>query len=753
VQVGTSQFTISGVVQGVGFRPFVHRLAHELGLTGEVGNDSSRVFVVVEGPLDRINEFADRVVSEAPPLARIEAVERNASSAHFEQFQIVASRGAPGERTSIPPDTAPCEDCRRELFDPDDRRHLHPFISCTNCGPRFTIITGLPYDRPSTTMRWFEMCPACAAEYEDPTDRRHHAQPIACHDCGPTLRSSRPGDPVAVAASALDRGEIVALRALGGYQLLCDARSDDAVGRLRDRKRRPEKPFAVMVSDLDAARRLADVDEAEAAALTSPARPIVLCRARADHGLTDRVAPGNPLIGVMLPSTPIHHLLLAARPDLIVCTSANLGGEPIAWRDADLDRVVRPMSDVVLDHDRPIAGPADDSVVRIVAGAISPIRRARGYAPVPVPFEGARRPVLAVGGESKNTACVASVHHAWVSQHLGDMGSLDTQEAFTRTVDGLSWMYAVDPAVVAVDAHPGYATSRWARRRHDAERIMEVQHHHAHLAALMAEHGMDPHRPLLALTFDGTGYGSDGTIWGGEALVGSADGFERVAHLARVALPGGDAAIASPYRVALAHLTAAGLPWGRDLAPVRSADETGNADLLFRQLVTGHGCVPTSSMGRLFDAVAALIGTRQRIAYEAQAAIELELLAAGAPAVDRGYRFHLDDGAPVRFDASPVIRAIVDDLHDEVPVDAIAVAFHLAVVDLVGVLAEAFADRSTDRAIGLTGGVFQNALLTEWCLGSLAERGITALVHRVVPPNDGGLSLGQAYVAAFGEVG
>ena len=745
-------FTVTGVVQGVGFRPFVYRLATQLGLDGEVGNDAVSVFVTVAGPPDRLDEFERRLCDDAPPLASIESISRRPLDDGRIQaghgFRIVPSRSADGERTLVPPDTAVCDDCLAELFDPDDRRYRHPFVTCTNCGPRFTIVRSLPYDRPATTMAAFEMCAACAEEYADPGDRRYHAQPIACHDCGPTLSCTVPGEPIAATASALDRGDVAAVKGLGGFHLMCDATSDAAVRRLRDRKDRPDKPFAIMVADLDAARQVAEVSDAEADLLASPARPIVLLRTRDDSGLTRLVAPGNPLVGVMLPYTPIHHLLFAEGLGPLVCTSGNRGGEPIVHRDEDVDEVLAPLADVALTHDRPIEVPCDDSVVRVVGDRLLPVRRARGYAPVPVALDGARRAVLAVGGEMKSTCCVASHQHAWVSQHIGEQGTLATLDAFEAVAAQFTRLYDVEPDVIAVDAHPAYATSRWGRRRAGG-RVIEVQHHHAHVAAVMAEHGVAPGTAVLGIAFDGTGYGTDGAIWGGEVLLATASGFERAAHLAPVQLPGGDAAIANPYRVALAHLHAAGIDRREDLAPVAELRSDGDAArVLARQLETGFSCVPTTSMGRLFDAVASLIGLRHRISYEAQAAIELEIAAATAGPTDRRYRFTLAGGAdgPVVADPAPVIRAIVDDLSCGIDTATVAAAFHVAVVELVAELVAHLRDRAD--AVALTGGVFQNALLTRWCLDRLGEDGVHALTHHRVPPNDGGLALGQAYIAA-----
>ena len=686
---------------------------------------------------------------------------------HDSRFVILESRTVAGERTLVAPDSAVCDDCLAELRDPNNRRHRHPFITCTNCGPRFTIIRDLPYDRPNTTMAAFEMCGPCAAEYHDPADRRYHAQPISCHDCGPRLSFAAVVDGVPMPAETdlasvlsltrheLRSGRTVAVKGLGGFHLVCDATNDAAVAALRRRKHRPDKPFAVMVPDLAGAAALAHIDDAEAALLCSPARPIVLLQARTDSALSALVTPGNPLIGVMLAYTPLHHLLfedhrsgdhgtqVAPPMPPLVMTSGNVGGAPITYRDDDAIERLGLLCDALLTHDRPIHVPCDDSVVRVMGDRLLPIRRARGYAPVPVAFPGARRRVLAVGGELKNTFCITSGDHAWVSQHIGDMENLETLDAFGATVEQFETMYAVEADVVAADAHPRYLSSRWARTSGRGP-VVDVQHHHAHVAAVMAEHQLDPTASVIGFAFDGTGFGTDGTIWGGEVLVADVERADRVAHLAYVPLPGGDAAIRHPCRIALAHLDAAGVAWSADLAPVAQLDEVELA-LLRRQLDRNVACVPTSSMGRLFDAVSSLLGLRHHVTYEAQAAIDLEFAAVAGKVLDHGYRFTVHG---TEFDPRAMLRGIVDDLRDGVPVTHVARTFHVAVVDLIGTVAEMVrADRGLDT-VALTGGVFQNRLLTELCVERLEVAGFTTLTHRLVPPNDGGLALGQAYIAA-----
>jgi hydrogenase maturation protein HypF len=532
---------VVGVVQGVGFRPFVHQLATRLGLAGLVGNDGGGVFVEVEGTPEGIDAFAELLSCEPPPLARIDHIDvRELAPTGASGFEIVESAVGAGARTLVPPDVATCDDCLEEVLDPTDRRHRYPFTNCTNCGPRFTIIRDLPYDRSATTMAGFEMCPDCAAEYADPTDRRYHAQPVACPACGPRIAFER-GDVhrtgtdrvLAEVHQALAGGEIVAIKGLGGYHLACDASDDDAVALLRRRKRRAAKPFAVMVPDLDTVAAIADIDPVEADVLTNRARPIVLVHRAARSALSAAVAPDNPLVGVMLPYTPLHHLLFrpvpgadVAPPKAIVLTSGNRSNEPICHDDADARERLADLADAFCTHDRPIEVPCDDSVVRIVDGRLLPVRRSRGYAPIPVDLAIDVPPVLAVGGELKNTCCVASGRRAWVGQHIGDMENIETLDAFAASVSAFCRMYEVEPVAAAADLHPGYQTRRWALdrlHRGRVARVIDVQHHHAHVASVMAEHGLDGSKPVLGFAFDGTGYGvaADGApqMWGGGVVL------------------------------------------------------------------------------------------------------------------------------------------------------------------------------------------------------------------------------------------
>ncbi|BBZ44991.1 carbamoyltransferase HypF [Mycobacterium parmense] len=758
-EVFRRRFTVTGVVQGVGFRPFVHRLAGELGLAGFVGNDSGAVFLEVQGERAAVGEFGRRLRAEAPPLARIGAVSvADVDAVDGERdFRIVASETVTGARTPIPPDIAVCDDCVAELFDPRDRRYRHPFVTCTNCGPRFTIIRELPYDRPATTMAGFAMCRLCAAEYHDPADRRFHAQPIACPDCGPSLwfasaagRVDGPDAALAATQRALAAGAVVAIKGIGGYHLACAVDDDRAVGALRARKARGAKPFALLVRDLDVARRYAHIDDAEAAVLAGPARPIVLLHRRPGAPVADAVAPGSPLLGLMLPYSAVHHLLLAPVPgaggqvpDALVLTSANRSDEPICFTADDAAQRLPALCDAVLDHDRPIHVPCDDSVVRVLDGGQLPIRRSRGYAPLPVDLPLAGPAVLAVGGELKNTFCLTDGPRAYLSGHIGDMGTLETLRAFERAVGQLGGIRG-RAARLAADRHPGYHTRNWAERHAGGRPLDLVQHHHAHVVSLLAEHGRIG-EPVVGVSFDGTGYGCDQTIWGGEILTLGTDShrFVRAGHLRPVPLPGGDAAVRNPWRTALAQLWLADIDWTRGLAPVAAASPD-ELRCLRSQLESGTGCVPCSSMGRLFDAVASLLGVRHRIGYEGQAAIELEALAESA-GDSPGPSLPLAVRAGGVIDPVPMVRALASALAAATPPALLAAAFHRAVAVAVAEVVAQVA--GPVRLVGLTGGVFQNVLLLRDCRDRLRRNGFEVLTHRVVPPNDGGLALGQAAIS------
>ena len=746
---------VGGVVQGVGFRPHVHRMAADAGLTGLVGNDAHGVFIEVQGDVDAVRAFVEALPHRAPPLARVESVrvEPRPPVPSEQGFRIVASAGGGGARdVLVAPDTATCADCLAELWDPGDRRHRYPFTNCTNCGPRYTIVTDVPYDRPNTTMAGFTMCADCAAEYHDPADRRFHAQPVCCPVCGPRLRLLEAGrevagDALADAAARLRQGQVLAVKGLGGYHLAVVATDRGATATLRARKHREDRPFALMVADLDGARSLARLSDAEVALLTAPERPIVLARRRLGTQLAPAVAPGTDWLGIMLPYTPLHHLLLQEVGVPLVMTSGNLSDEPIAHRDDDARARLGGIADAFLTHDRPIHTRVDDSVVRVVGGAAVPVRRSRGYVPRPV-----RLPVpspahvLAVGAELKNTVCLARGDRAFLSHHVGDLENAETLAAFEHAVDHVARLFDVRPTIVAHDLHPEYLSTKHAIDLADADpelRLVGVQHHHAHVAACLADHGVTG--PVIGVALDGLGYGEDGTLWGGEVLVADLTASRRVAHLDGVPMPGGAAAIREPWRMALAHLDAAGLDVEGSGVARRHPDRWHPVLQLAR---TGTNAPTTSSMGRLFDAVAALCGLHDTVTFEGQAAIALEQVAASdATGTYPVGWIDVPDG-PWRMRGSDLVRGVVADLDDGVPVPTVAARFHTGVVDLVVAACQRVREAEGLATVALSGGVFQNLWLAEGVAGRLATEGFTVLTHRQVPCNDGGISLGQAAVAA-----
>ena len=762
---------IKGVVQGVGFRPFVYNLAVELGLAGWVLNSSSGVEIQAVGPGYVLDEFVERLMEDAPPLARIEYISATTvppSSVDVPEpgrFVIRHSQAQPGEFLPISPDVSICDDCLRELFDPGDRRYRYPFINCTNCGPRFTIIQDIPYDRLKTTMSPFVMCPDCQAEYDDPADRRFHAQPNACPVCGPKVwlqisnlkpQISTGDDAIHKVREMLVKGEIVAVKGLGGFHLACDATNDGAVALLRERKGRVDKPFAIMSFDLETVESYCEVNDDERALLTSRERPVVLLRRRPGGPISPLVAPGNNYLGVMLPYTPLHYLLLEPVGDFpvaLVMTSGNYSEEPIATDNDEALERLDGLADAFLLHDRDIHARCDDSVTRIFAGAELPIRRSRGYAPYPVhlPFE--VKQVLAVGAELKNTFCLTRDRYAFLSQHIGDMENYEALRFFEQMVEQLARTFRIEPEIIACDLHPGYLSSKYARERvarskrqgagdDPASRVLlPVQHHHAHIASVMAENGLTGERPVIGVAFDGTGYGTDGAIWGGEFLVADYGSFRRVAHLKYVPLPGGDAAIRKPYRTALAYLWAAEVAWGDDLPPVAAAP-LGERPILLQQLKQAVGVVSTSSAGRLFDAVSSLAGVRQEINYEAQAAIEFEMLVENG--VEEAYSFSLDGE---EIDVSPCIRAVVADVRAGIPAGVIAARFHNGLAQMISEVCVCLRKETGLKEVALSGGVFQNVTLLGKTLPLLQGSGFTVYIHRLVPPNDACISLGQAVIA------
>ena len=748
-----ARIRVEGIVQGVGFRPFVYALAVRHRLGGWVGNDSAGVFIEAEGDAGQLATFRAALEREAPPLAVIERITAEELPPAGEAgFAISASHGG-GERTAlISPDTATCEDCLREMRDRHDRRFGYPFINCTNCGPRFTIIRDVPYDRPNTTMASFAMCPPCAREYHDPADRRFHAQPVCCPDCGPALRlvdaGGQPvtGDPIAATAGLLADGLVVAVKGLGGFHLAADASSEHAVAALRSRKHREDKPFAVMAASLEGARLLCEVDEAAERVLTSPRRPIVLLPRRPGAPLAGTVAPGNRHLGVMLPYTPLHHLLAGQLARPFVLTSGNVSDEPIAYRDEDAISRLAGIADAYLVHDRGIHMRTDDSVTRTFRGRELPVRRSRGHAPQPLRLPvAAGRPVLACGAELKNTFCLAKGRYAFVSHHIGDLENYETLRSFADGIAHFQRLFDIQPELCAYDLHPEYLSTKYAHDLAGVE-LLGVQHHHAHVASCLADNSEAG--PVIGVAFDGTGFGTDGTIWGGEFLRSDLTGFERLGYFQPVPMPGGAAAVRQPWRMTAAYLDAAygGAP-PEDLAVIRRNEgQWAAVTALARR---GVNAPPTSSAGRLFDAVASLLGVRDAINYEGQAAVELEQLA--DPAERAGYPVRLDpagDGLPFKVRGADVVRAAAGELLAGVPVPVIAARFHHWVAAAIVAGCERIRCETGLEAAALSGGVFQNGLLLGAATAGLEQRGFRVLLHHRVPPNDGGISLGQAAVAA-----
>lgn len=772
---------ITGAVQGVGFRPFVYRLARELDLCGWVLNGERGVELEVEGPRTSVERFALRLGREVPARAVVADVAyRWAEPRGYADFRIVHSRRNGAPTLFVLPDIATCDACRAEILDPTNRRHRYPFTNCTNCGPRFSIVRALPYDRVNTSMAGFDMCPACQAEYDDPADRRFHTQPNACPACGPGLALWTPdGRTVAggvwateAAAAAVLAGRIVAVKGLGGFHLIVDANDNSAIMRLRARKGRYEKPMALMVPDLDTARRLCEVDREAEKALTSYVAPIVLLLRRPDAAVAEGVAPGNPYLGIMLPYTPLHHLLMRELGVPVVATSGNLGGEPICTDEADALLRLGGIADLFLVHDRPIVRHVDDSVVTLHGTRLLPLRRARGMAPLPLRLGTDSPTVLAVGAHLKNVIALAIGSRAFLSQHLGDMDTPRGMDAFRNVVADFMTLYDARPAAVVHDLHPGYPTTRWAREATGGARRIAVQHHHAHLAACLTDVGAT--EPALGVTWDGTGDGGDGTVWGGEFLLGDARSAVRVATLRPFRLLGGEVAVWQPRRVALALLaelsdevwTAPG-----ELAPVAGLPDADRV-VLRRMWQTGLNSPWCTSAGRLFDGVAALAGLRQRVSFEAQAAMALEFAAdttvhdayllpvqergtgppgpGNPPLQKREAGSHGSVSPPVpdapgllELDWRPLIEAILRDIRRGVDVCVIAARFHNALAAAVARVAAAF----EAPRVALTGGCFQNRLLAVRVAEALEREGVDVLMHRQVPPNDGGIALGQVAVA------
>jgi hydrogenase maturation protein HypF len=753
--------TLTGLVQGVGFRPFVYRLASELGLAGSTQNAASHLLVTVEGDRERLEAFVRRLQTEHPPLARIESLTVHEETPRGAcDFRIGVSAPGATEAVFIAPDLALCPDCRRELLDPRDRRYLYPFITCTNCGPRYSLITGVPYDRERTTMCAFPLCPDCAREYADPADRRYHAEPVACPVCGPQVTlTDLARRPLATGVEALIRaraalasGQILAIKGLGGYHLACNALDPAAVERLRVRKARDEKPFAVMAASVAVAERYCVLSPAERALLESSASPIVLARKRAEAAVPARIAPGNPDLGMMLPYTPLHVLLFhESSLELLVMTSGNLSGEPICYRDAEAAERLAAIADAILCHDREIHTRVDDSVVRVVGEGPYLLRRSRGYAPLPIPVRGVGDgpAVLACGGQLKNSFCLAQGENYYLSQHIGDLGTLETGEAYTRGIALLEELLAIAPVLVAHDLHPGYQSTEYAHSLGIS--CVGVQHHRAHVAACIADNALTG--PVIGVAFDGTGYGDDGRIWGGEFFVGEVAGLVRIGQLESVPIPGGDSAVAEPWKTALGYLRHV---CGTSTAPEALLPGVPAQHLAFvdAMLAKGVNVHHSSSVGRLFDAVAALLGVRDRVTYEGQAAIELEQIALPylSTMPEAYYPLALTDDSCFSLSVAELLHCLVADRQAGLPSGEIAARFHLTLARLILLGCQTARARTGLERVVVSGGVFQNVTLLTRTLTLLDQDGFLAYSHRRVPPNDGGLAFGQAVIARASQM-
>jgi hydrogenase maturation protein HypF len=742
---------VEGIVQGVGFRPFIYRLARENSLAGRVWNTATGVIIEAEGSHAALNRFQQEIASRHPPLAVItEITVEPAQADRYDSFSIVSSETQQAVDTLISPDIAVCDDCLRELFDSEDRRHRYPFINCTNCGPRYTIIRDLPYDRPSTTMAPFIMCPQCRREYDDPEDRRFHAQPNACPVCGPHLRltdnrgEAIPGDPLQKTVEALKSGGVVAVKGLGGFHLACDACNEAAVRRLRDRKGRVDKPFAVMAFNTLRAGKFSRISDAEVKLLLSARRPIVLVDKLPESPLADTVAPGQAGYGVMLPYTPLHHLLLEEFEYALVLTSGNYSEEPIAIDNDEALKRLAALADLFLVHDREILLRADDSVARVMDGRPRHIRRSRGYAPQPVFLPEAVPQVLAVGPELKNTICYTRRARAFISQHIGDMENLEAFGFFQEVLGHLRKVFELDPELVAHDLHPDYLSTRWALEESGLSTVA-VQHHRAHVASCLTDAGSLS--SAIGIALDGTGYGDDGAIWGGEVFTGSPTDLRRAAHLAYVLLPGGDAAAREPWRCAVAHLMSAFGDEPPDL-PFLARVNGKALDTVLQMLQRRINTFPTSSTGRLFDAAAAIAGVRNIVTYEAQAAMEFEALA--DPHEKGCYEYGVDTTRePWKILTEPIICDLADDVLDGTDSATISARFHNTLVEAFSDICARLRKSESLNRVALSGGVFQNKFLFERLADSLRRQGFEVLSHRQVPANDGGISLGQAVIAAL----
>jgi len=759
-----AKISVCGVVQGVGFRPFVYRLAQDHNLKGWVRNTSGNVEIEVEGDKGSLENFLTDLKAKAPPMARIERVEATFYPPNdgYAEFQILESLSQEGKYQLVSPDIATCEDCKREIFCPTNHRFHYPFTNCTNCGPRFTIIEDIPYDRPRTTMREFEMCPECQQEYNDPLDRRFHAQPNACPKCGPHLELVNSNSSliecnnvIKTTGQFLKVGKILALKGLGGFQLTCDATNEEAVNLLRSRKRRPSKPLAIMVATLEDVEKQCLVSLEERKLLQSPECPIVLLRwKRSSSDISPAIAPNLKYLGIMLPYTPLHHLLLREVGFPLVMTSGNLSEEPIAKDNDEALTKLKGIADYFLLHNRDISGRYDDSVY-MVEDKPQVIRRARGYAPCPIFLPFKSKQILACGAELKNTFCLTKDEHAFLSQHIGDMENEETLEHFENTIELYKKLFRIEPEIAAYDMHPEYLSTKYALQAGSEQglSLIPVQHHHAHIVSCLAENEVDG--SVIGVAFDGTGYGTDGTIWGGEFLLADWRSFQRAGHLEYVPLPGGEAAIKKPYRMALSYLyTLLGEDFSLEGLPLSKVDPIG-VEIIRQQLRRGINCPLTSSAGRLFDAVSALAGVREEIDYEAQAVIELEMITPDE--VDKSgancYPFYIAEHQGMKVvKLGELFFTVVQDVKNQVPVPIISLKFHNTMAQIITRVCKLIARETGITQVALSGGVFQNRLLLKLATTALQREHFSVLTHHLVPCNDGGISLGQAVIANFTSI-
>ena len=758
-----AHISVRGIVQGVGFRPFVYGLAIKYNLKGWVCNTSEDVKIEVEGEAAAIKQFEMELQTKAPPLAHIEGVTINYHPPlGYKSFEIRHSQALEGKYQLISPDVATCQPCLSELLDPEDRRYRYPFTNCTNCGPRFTIIEDMPYDRPKTTMHSFQMCPQCQAEYDNPLDRRFHAQPNACPKCGPEVelvdnQGNRvtESNPIAAASQFLKEGKIVAIKGLGGFLLASDATNDKVVRKLRQRKKRSSKPFAIMVTDIAEAKRHCYVSPQEEKLLTSPQSPIVLMRWKEDSSVSQEVAPNLEYLGIMLPYTPLHHVLLRDTGLPLVMTSGNLSEEPIAKDNDEALRRLSQIADYFLIHNRDIYSRYDDSVAIVEKDTSQLMRRARSYAPYPLHLTFEARQVLACGAEEKNTFCLTKDNYAFLSQHIGDMENMETLEHFDSTISLYQRLFRIEPEIIAHDLHPDYLATKYAQELGEfGIKLVPVQHHHAHIASCMADNGLDA--PVIGVAFDGTGMGADGNIWGGEFLIADCRNFSRVGHLEYLPLPGGDAAIKRPCRTAISYiLTLLGEnTLNQELPLAREVNEI-EIETIKRQIERKINSPLTSSMGRLFDAISALLGIRSEIDYEGQAAIELEMAAHEKDYANaqENYSYHIVEDKGIRIvQLRDLLSAVIEDLHQGIPKGRISVKFHNTMAQMTNEMCHLIANETGISQVALSGGVFQNRLLSTKTVELLESSGFQVFTHKQVPCNDGGISLGQAVIANFATI-